>query len=334
MGKQKEEEEAKRKAEEEAAAKKKAEEEEAERIRLLKEEEEKKKAEEEEAERIRLEKEAESQKVASDELTIEIGMKFKMGNVFFSVMSTDKYVKCHQIDDLKQDGFPNEIILEHNQMKYVTTVSDNDYKSALDAYIAISDKENKQKQEIKAIIDLKFKMGDIMYTIEAIGDYLKCKQCGDEKEFPQIVYLQKNQLNFVQVIEPSSIQLPDKKVKKSKDEKVKSPTANKIAMFEKKENEKEVKPNKPIKKVNKMKVGKLNSKFAHMNINMNGMKPGSAAKINKSHSEDGSIDNKPKVEQAIIKTKRRKRKKKTFVLDDDNKKRQKKKQNKKNKKRQ
>merc|ERR1712130_985156 len=262
--KRKEEEEALKKAEEEAAAKKKA--------------------EEEEAERIRLEKEAESQKVASDELTIEIGMKFKMGNVFFSVMSTDKYVKCHQIDDLKQDGFPNEIILEHNQMKYVTTVSDNDYKSALDAYIAISDKENKQKQEIKAIIDLKFKMGDIMYTIEAIGDYLKCKQCGDEKEFPQIVYLQKNQLNFVQVIEPSSIQLPDKKVKKSKDEKVKSPTANKIAMFEKKENEKEVKPNKPIKKVNKMKVGKLNSKFAHMNINMNGMKPGSAAKINKSHS--------------------------------------------------
>merc|ERR1712228_1096075 len=243
-----------------------------------------------------------------DEPTIEIGMKFKMGNVFFSVVSTDKYIKCNQMDDLKQDGFPNEIILEPNQMKYVQTVTDNDYKSALDAYIALSDKENKPKQAIKATVDLKFKMGDIEYTVEAIGD---------DKDFPQIVYLQENQLDFVQVIKPSAIQVSDEEATKPKKEKVKSPTANKIAMFENKEKPKEEKPNKPTKK----KVGKLNSKFAHMNINMNGMKPNSPkAKINKSHTEDGSIDNKPKVEQAIIKQKRRKRKKKKVTLEEVDKK--------------
>merc|ERR1712113_730149 len=128
-----------------------------------------------------------------------------------------------------------------------------------------------------------------------------------------------NQLKFVEIISkdgaPSSIQMPDEKEKK-KEEKVKSPTANKIAMFEKQQKEKDDKAKKPVKKVNKMKVGKLNSKFGNLNINPAAMKPGGRATISNKHKDDGTIDQQPKVEQATIsKGKRRKRKKKAVTLD-------------------
>merc|ERR1712244_185837 len=101
----------------------------------------------------------------------------------------------------------------------------------------------------------------------------------------------------------------------------KSPTANKIAMFEKQQKEKDEKAKKPVKKVNKMKVGKLNSKFGGLNINPAAMKPGGGrATISNKHNDDGSIDHQPKVEQATIsKGKRRKRKKKSVALESVNK---------------
>merc|ERR1712204_72908 len=97
---------------------------------------------------------------------------------------------------------------------------------------------------------------------------------------------------------------------KSKDEeRVRSPTSAKIAMFEKKE-EVKPKPNRPTKRMNKKKVGALNSKFANLNINPAALKPNGKAKINKVHRDGGVIDHKPKEEQAIVpKGKRRKRKK-------------------------
>merc|ERR1712087_955665 len=44
-------------------------------------------------------------------------------------------------------------------------------------------------------------MADIEYVIEEIGDFVKCKQVqNDSKELPDLIYLQKNQLNFVEII--------------------------------------------------------------------------------------------------------------------------------------
>merc|ERR1712061_932021 len=106
-------------------------------------------------------------------------------------------------------------------MKFVTIMNDDDYKSALDSYVASSEKENKSTQAIKASIGLEFKMGDIMYTIESIEEYVKCKQLSEKKEFPQTIYLEENQLKFVDIISKddkvSSIQMPDKKAKKKEE---------------------------------------------------------------------------------------------------------------------
>merc|ERR1712129_427900 len=102
-----------------------------------------------------------------------------------------------------------------------------------------------------------------------------------------------NQLNHVAIVsdKDTNIQIPDAKEEtKSKDEeRVRSPTSAKIAMFEKKE-EVKPKPNRPTKRMNKKKVGALNSKFANLNINPAALKPNGKAKMNKVHRDDGVID--------------------------------------------
>merc|ERR1712048_1342986 len=198
-----------------------------------------------------------------------------------------------------------------NQMKFVQIVTEDDITLAKETYVAPSDKEKKDpqseesKEEIKASIGMEFTMCDIKYKVEAIGAFVQCKQCEDNEEFPHIVYLQENQLNHVTITSksPTNIQMPDEKASaKPKDDRVRSPTSAKIAMFENKEKDKDVKPKRPVKKVNKMKVGALNSKFGNLNINPAALKPGGATKISKTHRDDGGIDHKPKVEQAIVPT--------------------------------
>merc|ERR1712130_149452 len=137
----KEEEEKKKKEEEE---KKKAEEE------AKKAEEDKKKKEEEEA---KAKEEEDKKKKAEEEqveykMDVSIGTKFKMGNVYFSIVATDKYLKCDQVQDMKQSDFPQQVLLEHNQMNFVQIVSDSEYNDALNAYKEKqSDKKKEEKKE-------------------------------------------------------------------------------------------------------------------------------------------------------------------------------------------
>ena len=59
---------------------------------------------------------------------VKIGTKFKMGDpkvgeVFYKVVSIkNEYLKCRQMTHLKDPGFPDEIILEENQFKYVKII--------------------------------------------------------------------------------------------------------------------------------------------------------------------------------------------------------------------
>lgn len=402
-----------------------------------------------------------------EEIKVEIGAKFQMGTVYYSVISVDVYVKCDQIGELKDDAFPDTVYLEKNQLGFVKIINDDEYKTAVNEYkpkqaseeeeakeqikedplanglntfsakyifddenetviikhnqgktlrinpddnskicekggsgqfarwivefdggdkyqritlkntktnkylkisnegkdidvsgeqdddgnffkaitndkddkntiklescqfkgkfvsitaengVAIADDDDKTTKfafykELTIKVGIKFKMGDISYEIEAIADYVKCKQISDSKEFPLCIYLEKNQLNHVTIIK-DGLDIPDKKKPKSR------PTSarDKIAMFEKKEEE--PKP-KSSPKPKKLKAGKLNAaKFAGLNINPGALKPGQSGKtkIMSGGKEGGEIDQKPKVEQATItKGKRKKRKKKALVLED------------------
>lgn len=99
-----------------------------------------------------------------------------------------------------------------------------------------------------------------------MGDVTECKQTGQNDEFPDTIYLAKNQLIFVEKVEAE-----DRR-------RTVSDTKSKIALFEKPKQESKppVKKNKP--KVNKLKKNALNAKFAHVKINPMALKPGSPGK--------------------------------------------------------
>jgi len=398
-----------------------------------------------------------------------------MGNVYFSIVATEKYLKCDQVQDMKQSDFPQQVLLEHNQMNFVQIVSDSEYNDALNAYKEKqSDKKKEEKKEedkkenalfgglalfrseytfdadpecviiggmnnktlrtenegtlaanggieessrwivefdggdkyqritlknmksekylrifddgksvdvkgddnnhFKVIAEQKntnciklescsfdgkyiaidaekgvfvaddktnnstdltvwkqleisigftFKMGDISYSVQSIGDIIKCQQNGDNKQFPDIIYLEENQFNFVQIEHKKQEEPKKKEIKK--EEKVatpSSPTQTKIAMFEQKEKEKPKKKKENVTTPGKMRVSGLNRKFGGLNINPAALKPGAANKAKKYHGkkEKGEMDQKPKVEQAVItkgKRKRRKHTKKKVILEEE-----------------
>ena len=67
--------------------------------------------------------------MASKEQTPSVvGDKFHMQNIYYSVESiTEEYVKCVQISDQKNQGFPNEVYLDINQLNFVSNL-DKEYK--------------------------------------------------------------------------------------------------------------------------------------------------------------------------------------------------------------
>merc|ERR1712228_892507 len=107
-----------------------------------------------------------------------------------------KAVKCkkieNEIDDQKDDEEEKEIIYKNDC--YIS----RDLEKLFD--VGLSDEELKKLKNGKNV-GTKFKMADIEYVIEEIGDFVKCKQVqNNSKEFPDLIYLQKNQLNFVEII--------------------------------------------------------------------------------------------------------------------------------------
>eukprot|EP00483_Globobulimina_turgida_P002787 UN02792 len=124
----------------------------------------------------------------------------------------------------------------------------------------------------------------------------------------QMRYLKPNQLRNVTIIDDAR-SAPA------------SPTSKDLVkMFEEKEEkdskelEKKKKENRPATKKLKN-IGKLNAKFANLNIHPGAHGPhGGTTKIRSGGKEGGEIDQKPKVEQAVITSGRRKKRKKKKIL--------------------
>ena len=65
--------------------------------------------------------------ITDDDNSIFVGMKFKMGQELkYSIVSINNdYIKCNQLQDdanKKNNEFPNEVILEKNQLKFVECI--------------------------------------------------------------------------------------------------------------------------------------------------------------------------------------------------------------------
>ena len=239
---------------------------------------------------------------AESGVSAEIGMRFQMGSLYYAVQSVAEYVVCIQIEELKSTGFPMEVLLESNQFEHVQVLQEEDYQNALSAYTAPKEAEPPKKEE-EVAIDLKegdrFKMGGVEYAIESMGDVTKCKQCGQNGEFPAVIYLARNQLRFVVKIEA------DKKAANLNTAK------SRIAMFENPQGAEDKKPEKRKPKVNKLKKNALNAKFGGIKINPMALKPGSPGKHRiLSKEKDGTLNTSVKVEQATIQRGKRKRKRK------------------------
>jgi len=244
-------------------------------------------------------------------------------------VKTNKYLRLiddgNNIDVLGDSDDKNnsfKVIVEEKENKNCIKLESISYSGKFiavepDKGVIISDIDNKYNKlsvwkQLNIKIGIKFKMADICYQVETVGDQIKCKQITDNKEFPDTIYLEKNQLRFVQIIKDENISIPDKTKKER-------PTSarDKIKMFEQKEEEKDAiksKDDKPAPK--KLKKNAL-AKFGNLNINPAALKPGGSpkAKILSSDKEGGNLDQKPKVEQATItKGKRKKRKKKKLLL--------------------
>ena len=61
-------------------------------------------------------------------MDIQIGMKFQMGTLFYSVMNINEaQIKCTQLDEMMDDTFPTEIVLQNKQLEHVTILTDDEY---------------------------------------------------------------------------------------------------------------------------------------------------------------------------------------------------------------
>eukprot|EP01083_Nonionella_stella_P185437 676133_1 len=117
-----------------------------------------------------------------DDEVAQIGMKFEMGKVTYSVVSvSEQYVKCAQLEANKNDEFPQEILLSQHQLNHVKVI-----EGGIDI-IAVGQQ---------------FKMSNINYEIASIANdkqYVKCHQVGDKKVegFPNEIVLSMTQLKHV-----------------------------------------------------------------------------------------------------------------------------------------
>ena len=83
------------------------------------------------------------------EVKIEVGTKFAMSTVYYNVVSMDENLKCQQIEDLRDDEFPNEIVLEKNQFNHVTVLSEEEYQAALNKSSESTEEQKEDKAEEK-----------------------------------------------------------------------------------------------------------------------------------------------------------------------------------------
>ena len=83
-------------------------------------------AEQEEAERRRQEAKYpdDAEAAAARSVSAEIGMRFQMQRLYYSVTSVGEYVVCKQLADTEDEGFPCEVVLHKQQLAHVRLLSE------------------------------------------------------------------------------------------------------------------------------------------------------------------------------------------------------------------